>query len=325
MGSMRAVLCREFGPPSSLAFGEAPAPRPGPGEVLIRVEAAAVNFPDTLIIQGRYQARPPFPFAPGGEVAGSVAALGPGVAGPAPGTRVLAMTGHGGFAELAVAPEGNVVALPDAIDAATGAALSYAYGTVLHALRDRARLRPGETVLVLGAGGGAGLAALQVARLMGARVIAAASPAKHAACRAAGAEAVIDYTAEGWREALKPLAPEGVEVIFDTVGGPYAEPALRSIAWGGRYLVVGFAAGDIPRLPFNLALLKGCDILGVFYGNAVKRDPAGNRALMAQLFDWIAAGALRPAIAETWPLERAPEALQALLDRRVTGKIVLVV
>ncbi|HEY0418087.1 MAG TPA: NADPH:quinone oxidoreductase family protein [Acetobacteraceae bacterium] len=320
---MKAVLCREFGPPAALALGEVPAPRPGKGEVLIRVEAAAVNFPDTLIIQGRYQARPAFPFAPGGEVAGTIEALGEGVAGPAPGTRVLAMCGHGGFAELACAPTENVVALPDGIDAVTAASLSYAYGTVLHALRDRAALQPGETVLVLGAGGGAGMAALQVARIMGARVIAAASPPKHAACLAAGAAAVVDYTAENWREQLKTLAPSGVEVVFDTVGGPYAEPALRSIAWGGRYLVVGFAAGDIPRIPLNLALLKGCDILGVLYGTHVKRQPEANRALMAQLFDWIAAGALKPAIAHVWPLERAAEALELLLARQVTGKIVL--
>ncbi|TCZ65479.1 NADPH:quinone oxidoreductase family protein [Roseicella aquatilis] len=320
---MKAVLCREFGPPSALVLGETPAPKPGRGEVLIRVEAAAVNFPDTLIIQGKYQAKPPLPFPPGGEVAGRVEALGEGLDGPAPGTRVLAMTGHGGFAELAVAPAGNIVVLPDDIDAVPAAALSYAYGTVLHALQDRAALRPGETVLVLGAAGGAGMAAVQVAKLMGARVIAAASPAKHAACREAGADAVVDYTAEHWREELKTLAPDGVEVVFDAVGGPYAEPSLRSIAWGGRYLVVGFASGDIPRIPLNLTLLKGCAILGVFYGAHVKRDPEGNRALMARLFDWIRSGALKPAIAQAWPLERAPEALELLLARKVTGKIVL--
>lgn len=320
---MKAVLCREFGPPSGLALGEVPAPLPGKGEVLIRVEAAAVNFPDTLIIQGRYQAKPAFPFSPGGEVAGTIEALGEGVVGPAPGTRVLAMCGHGGFAELTCAPIENVVELPDGIDAVTAASLSYAYGTVLHALRDRAALQPGETVLVLGAAGGAGMAALQVARIMGARVIAAASPVKHKACLAAGAAAVVDYTAENWRDQIKGLAPSGIEVVFDTVGGPYAEPALRSIAWGGRYLVVGFAAGDIPRIPLNLALLKGCGILGVLYGTYVKREPEANRTLMAQLFDWIAAGALKPAIAHVWPLERAAEALDLLLARQVTGKIVL--
>ena len=320
---MKAVLCREFGPPAALALGEMPVPVPAKGEVLIRVAAAAVNFPDTLIIQGRYQAKPAFPFAPGGEVAGMIAALGEGVDGPTPGTRVLAMCGHGGFAEFACAPIENVVALPDGIDAVTASALSYAYGTVLHALRDRADLQPGETVLVLGAGGGAGMAAVQVARLMGARVIAAASPTKHPACLAAGAAAVVDYTAESWREQLKPLAPAGVDVVFDAVGGRYAEPALRSVAWGGRYLVVGFAAGEIPRIPLNLALLKGCGILGVLYGTHVKREPAANRVLMAQLFDWIEGGALKPAIAHVWPLARAAEALDLLLSRQVTGKIVL--
>ncbi|MFC7474373.1 NADPH:quinone oxidoreductase family protein [Dankookia sp. GCM10030260] len=320
---MKAVLCREFGPPSILALSEAPAPLPGRGEVLIRVAAAAVNFPDTLIIQGRYQARPPFPFAPGGEVAGTIEALGEGVTGPDPGTRVLAMCGHGGFAELACAPTENVVVLPDHVDVVTAASLSYAYGTVLHALRDRAALQSDEMVLVLGAAGGAGMAALQVARIMGARVIAAASPSKHAACLAAGAEAVVDYTADNWRDRIKALAPTGMEVVFDAVGGPYAEPALRSIAWGGRYLVVGFAAGDIPRIPLNLALLKGCGILGVLYGTHVKREPEANRALMAQLFDWIATGALKPAIAHVWPLHRAAEALDLLLARQVTGKIIL--
>jgi NADPH2:quinone reductase len=321
---MRAVLCREFGPPSALAVGEAPAPQPGPGEVLIRVEAAAVNFPDTLIIQGRYQAKPPLPFAPGGEVAGTIAALGEGVAGPAPGTRVLAMTGHGGFAELVRAPVENVVPLPDDIDAVTAASLSYAYGTVLHALRDRAALQPGETVLVLGAAGGAGMAAVQIAGLMGARVIAAASPAKHAACLKAGAEAAVDYTAEDWRERLKALAPGGVEVVFDAVGGPYAEPALRSIAWGGRYLVVGFAAGDIPSIPLNLVLLKGCQIVGVFWGAFVARDPAKNRENEERILAWVASGTLSPHVDEVLPFARAEEALLRLERRLVKGKLVLV-
>ena len=247
--------------------------------MLIRVEAAAVNFPDTLIIQGRYQPGRRFPSRPGGEVAGTIEALGAGVAGPAPGTRVLAMCGHGGFAELACAPAENVVALPDGIDAVTAASLSYAYGTVLHALRDRAALRPGETVLVLGAGGRRGMAALQVARIMGARVIAAASPAKHAACLAAGAAAVVDYTAEELAGPDQGAGAGGRRGGVRRGRWPLCEPALRSIAWGGRYLVVGFAAGEIPRIPLNLALLKGCGILGVLYGTHVKREPEANRAL----------------------------------------------
>ena len=246
---------------AALALGEVPAPRPGKGEVLIRVEAAAVNFPDTLIIQGRYQAKPAFPFAPGGEVAGTIEALGEGVAGPAPGTRVLAMCGHGGFAELACAPTENVVVLPDGIDAVTAASLSYAYGTVLHALRDRAALQPGETVLVLGpaAGRHSGAAGRPDHGRAGHRRGLAAQARRLPGGRRGGG---VDYTAENWRDRIKALAPAGVEAVFDAVGGPYAEPALRSIAWGGRYLVVGFAAGDIPRIPLNLALLKGCDILG---------------------------------------------------------------
>ena len=285
---MKAVLCRAFGPPSGLTLEEVPAPRPGPGQVLIRVEACAVNFPDTLIVQGRYQVRPPLPFSPGGEVAGVVAELGEGAAGPPPGTRVLAMTGHGGFAEMAVASADAVVEVPADVDAVSAAALSYAYGTTLHALRDRAGLRPGETVLVLGAAGGAGLAAVQVAKLMGARVIAAASAGKLQTCREAGADALVDYRQEGWRDTVRDLSGSGgVDVVYDPVGGPYSEPALRSLNWGGRHLVVGFAAGDIPRIPLNLPLLKGCGILGVSYGAFAKREPDANRALLGQLLAWV--------------------------------------
>ena len=322
---MKAVLCRAFGPPSGLTLEEVPAPRPGPGQVLIRVEACAVNFPDALIVQGRYQVRPPLPFSPGGEVAGVVAELGEGAAGPPPGTRVLAMTGHGGFAEMAVASADAVVEVPADVDAVSAAALSYAYGTTLHALRDRAGLRPGETVLVLGAAGGAGLAAVQVAKLMGARVIAAASAGKLDTCRDAGADALVDYRQEGWRDTVRDLSGSGgVDVVYDPVGGPYSEPALRSLNWGGRHLVVGFAAGDIPRIPLNLPLLKGCGILGVSYGAFAKRDPDGNRALVGQLLTWVREGRLRPRVSATHGLEHAAAALDALLARGVTGKIVLV-
>jgi NADPH:quinone reductase len=323
---MRAVLCRAFGPPSSLTVEEVPEPSPGPGQVLIRVEAAGVNFADTLVIEGKYQARPPFPFSPGGEVAGVVAGLGPDVEEPPPGTRVLAMTGHGGFAEAALAPAAAVVPVPDGVAPDVAASLSYAYGTTLHALRDRGRLRPGETVLVLGAAGGVGLAAVQVTKLIGARVIAAASSAaKLELCRQAGADALLEYGDEGWRERLRALTgKEGVDVVYDPVGGPYAEPALRSLAWGGRYLVIGFAAGEIPRIPLNVTLLKSCDIVGVFYGNFAQRDPAGNRALMKQLLDWVREGRLRPKVSATYPLERAAEAMEALRSRAATGKVVLV-
>lgn len=321
---MKAVLCRAFGPPSGLTLEEVPEPRPGPGQVLIRVEACAVNFPDTLIVQGRYQARPPLPFSPGGEVAGVVSALGEGVTGPQPGTRVLAMTSHGGFAEMAVASADAAVAIPEDVDAVTAAALSYAYGTTLYALRDRAGLRPGETVLVLGAAGGVGLAAVQLAKLLGARVIAAASAGKLETCRDAGADALVDYRQEGWRDTVRALAGNaGVDVVYDPVGGPYSEPALRSLNWGGRHLVVGFAAGEIPRIPLNLPLLKGCGILGVSYGAFTKRDPDANRALVGQLLAWVRERRLRPRISATYGLEEAAAALDALLSRSVTGKIVL--
>jgi NADPH2:quinone reductase len=293
--------------------------------VLIRVEACAVNFADTLVIEGRYQTRPPLPFSPGGEVAGVVAGLGEGVSGPAPDTRVLAMTGHGGFAEMAVARADAVVAVPEGVDAVAAAALSYAYGTALHALRDRAGLRPGETALVLGAAGGTGLAAVQLAKLMGARVIAAASAGKLETCRGAGADALVDYRQGKWRDAVREFAGDaGVDVVYDAVGGPYTEPALRSLGWGGRHLVVGFAAGEIPRVPLNLALLKGCGVLGVFYGGFAKREPDANRALVGQLLAWVREGRLRPFVSATYALEGAAAALEALLSRSVMGKVVVV-
>ncbi|MBX6740837.1 MAG: NADPH:quinone oxidoreductase family protein [Acetobacteraceae bacterium] len=322
---MKAVLCRTFGPPSGLALEDVPAPQPGPGEMLIRVVACAVNFADTLMIQGKYQTRPELPFSPGGEVAGTVAALGPGVAGPPPGSSVLAMISHGGFAEQAVARADAVVPVPEGVEPVAAAALSYAYGTAFHALRDRGGLQPGETVLVLGAAGGTGLAAVQLAKLLGARVIAAASGDRLETCHQAGADALLDYRQEGWRDRLRELTHgRGVDLVYDPVGGPYAEPALRSMAWGGRYLVIGFAAGEIPRIPLNLTLLKGCAILGVFYGSFAKREPEANRALMGQLLAWVREGRLRPWISATYPLAQAPVALDALLSRRATGKIVVV-
>lgn len=322
---MKAMLCHAYGPPSGLRAGELPEPAPGPGEVLLHVEACGVNFPDTLLIEGRYQQKPPLPFAPGGEVCGTVAALGEGVAGPPPGTRVAALITWGGFAEAVAVEAARIVPVPEGVAPEVAASICLAYGTVLHALRDRGALQPGETLLVLGAAGGTGMAAIQIGRLLGARVIAAASTAeKRAACLAQGAEAAIDYTAEGWRDELRALTGgRGVDVVFDPVGGAQAEPALRSMAWRGRYLVVGFAAGEIPRLPFNLALLKGCAIVGVFYGDFARREPEANRALLAELFAWVAAGRLAPHISATYPLEQAAAALEALAARRATGKLVL--
>lgn len=323
---MKAVLCRAFGPPSVLAVEDVPTPTPGPGQVLLRVDACGVNFPDTLIIQGKYQQKPALPFSPGGEVAGVVAALGEGVTSPAVGTRVAAMMPWGGFAEAAAVDAAAAVPVPDGVPPEVAASLCLAYGTTLHALRDRAALQPGETLLVLGASGGVGLAAVQLGKLMGARVIAAASSAaKLDICRRHGADALVDYGQDGWRERLRGLTDgKGVDVVLDPVGGPYAEPALRSAGWKGRHLVVGFAAGEIPRIPLNLALLKGCAILGVFYGEFTRREKAANRALLGQLFDWVAEGRLHPHISATFPLDDATAALEALLARAATGKIVLV-
>jgi len=322
---MKAVLCREYGPPSALRVETLPDPTPGPGQLLLRVEACGVNFPDTLIIQGRYQQKPPMPFIPGAEVCGLVAGHGEGVTEPAIGTRVAAVITHGGFAEAAVVEAAKAVPVPDGVSPEAAAALGLAYGTVLHALEDRGALKPGETLLVLGASGGVGLAAIQIGRLLGARVIAAASSEeKLEACREAGAEGLIDYAREGWRDRVRDLTEgRGPDVIFDPVGGSYAEPALRAIGWRGRYLVVGFAAGEIPRLPFNLMLLKGCTVTGVFYGDFARREPERNRELLGRLHRWVAESRLVPVISRRFPLEEAAAALEALADRRATGKLVL--
>jgi NADPH2:quinone reductase len=323
---MKAVLCREYGPPSALRVEELADPVPGPGQLLVRVEACGVNFPDTLIIQGKYQQKPPMPFAPGGEICGIVQALGEGVSEPPIGTRIAAVITYGGFAELALVEAAKAVPVPAGVEPEAAATLCLAYGTVLHALEDRGALRPGEVLLVLGASGGVGIAAIQIGKLLGARVIAAASSAgKLEACRAAGADALIDYSAEGWREQLRGLTDgRGPDVVFDPVGGPYTEPALRSIAWRGRYLVVGFAAGEIPRIPLNLVLLKNCAVTGVFYGDFARREADNNRAMLARLFGWVAEGKLQPVVSQRFPLERASEALEMLAGRRATGKLVLV-
>lgn len=323
---MKAVLCREYGPPSLLRVEEMAHPVPAAGQVLLRVEACGVNFPDTLIIQGRYQQKPAMPFVPGGEICGVVTALGEGVSAPAIGTRVAAVITYGGFAEAVAIDAAKAIPVPDGVAPDAAAALCLAYGTVLHALEDRGALKRGETLLVLGASGGVGMAAIQIGRLLGARVIAAASSAaKLEACRSIGADGLLDYSAEGWRDQLRTLTDgRGPDVVFDPVGGPFTEPALRSIAWRGRYLVVGFAAGEIPRIPLNLALLKNCAITGVFYGEYARREPEGNRALLARLFAWVAEGRLEPAITARLPLERASEALDALAGRHATGKLVLV-
>jgi NADPH2:quinone reductase len=323
---VKAVLCTHYGPPEELTLGEVEPPAPGSGQVRVAVRAAGVNFPDTLIIQGKYQLQPPLPFSPGSEVAGVVEAVGPGVDAQLVGARVMAFTGFGGFAQQIACDAKAAVRLPDGVDFASAAAFGLTYATSYYALKDRAQLRPGETVLVLGAAGGVGLAAVELAKLLGARVIAAAAgQQKLEACRRAGADELIDYAAEDLRDRIKALtAGNGVDVVYDPVGGAYAEPALRGMAWGGRYLVIGFAAGEIPRIPLNLPLLKGCAVVGVFWGSFAAREPEANRANLRQLLAWLESGEIKPLVSASYPLAEAPTALRALLDRRVTGKLVLI-
>jgi NADPH2:quinone reductase len=323
---MKAVLCKQYGPASSLVVEEVPAPAaPAAGQVLVEVHAAGVNFPDTLIIQGKYQFKPELPFSPGAEVAGVVKAVGEGVTGLRVGERVIAATTWGGYAQQVLAQAERVIRMPEGMDFETAAGFLVAYGTSHHALKDRGELKPGETVLVLGAAGGVGLAAVEIARAMGARVIAAASSdEKLAVCREHGADATINYGRENLRERIKSLTDgRGVDVVYDPVGGELSEPALRSMAWRGRFLVVGFAAGAIPSIPLNLTLLKGCSIVGVFWGSFVRNEPKRNEADLRELVDWVREGKLRPRISGVYPLERCAEALQQVMDRKVTGKFVL--
>jgi len=323
---MRAVRIHELTGPSALRVDEVPDLSPGAGQVVIDVRAAGVNFPDILITRGQYQFKPALPFSPGGECAGVVRAIGSGVTSLNVGDRVAATMLYGGFAEQALVPEAMAVKLPDAVSFEVGAATLLTYLTTYHALVDRAALRAGESLLVLGAAGGVGTAAVELGALLGARVIAAASSEdKLAFCREHGASDGIDYAKEDLKERLKALTKgNGVDVVYDPVGGALAEPALRGIAWQGRYLVIGFAAGEIPKIPLNLVLLKGCQIVGVFWGSFAMREPAKNRAHADQLFAWVAEGKLRPAIDVTLPFAEAAEALRRIERRQVKGKIVLV-
>jgi NADPH:quinone reductase len=324
---MKAVLCKQYGPPESLAFEELPSPRAGPGEAVVSVRAASVNFPDVLIIQNKYQFKPPLPFSPGSELAGVVKEVGEGVAGFRPGDKVIAFTTYGAFAEEVKTDAGRLLPMPQGMDFASGAAFLLTYATSDHALRDRGALRPGETLLVLGAAGGVGLAAIEIGKTLGARVIAcASSEEKLAVCRQHGADEGIDYAGEDLRERIKALTGgRGVDVVYDPVGGPYSEPAFRSLAWRGRLLVVGFAAGDIPKLPLNLALLKGASVVGVFWGDFARREPQQFAESVRQLGRWYAEGRLRPHVSQTFPLARAAEALKLMAARQVKGKIVLTV
>ncbi|MGZ4692591.1 MAG: NADPH:quinone oxidoreductase family protein [Acidimicrobiales bacterium] len=328
---MRAVVCRELGPPSSLEIAEIDPPEVRPGGVVVDVEAAGVNYVDALFVQGRYQIKPPLPFTPGSEIAGTVSAVGEGVEDVAVGDRVLVSCGLGGFAEQVGVAAASVSPVPDALDSARAAAFTQSYCTALFALRDRAQLRSGETVLVLGAGGGVGLATIDVARALGAHPIGAASTGdKRDAALAAGAEAVIDTTKESHKDRAREIAREltgadatGVDLVIDPVGGDLAEPALRALGEGGRFVVIGFASGTIPALPANQVLLRNRSVVGVDWGAWAMSHADEQRAVLATLLDLVGAGSLHPPAPTAYPLERVGDALDDLLGRRVVGKVVL--
>ena len=321
---MRALLCTELGPASRLSVADVDDPVPGPGEVIVDVEAAGLNFPDTLIIEGKYQFKPDLPFTPGGEAAGVVSAVGEGVHRPSVGDRIIALHSHGAFAEKWKVPATAVAPIPAGLDPAQAAAFGLTYGTSYHGLKDRVHLQPGETLLVLGAAGGVGSAAVELGKAMGARVIAAASDEdKLAWATDLGANATVDYTKTDLREAIKELTDgRGVDVVYDPVGGDFTEAALRSTAWNGRLAVVGFAAGDIPSIPLNLTLLKGVSIVGVFWGRSMSEEPALHRQNFADLAAMIADGRIRPRVSAEFSLDEYEEAFALFTNRRVKGKAV---
>ena len=322
---MKAVLCKTLGPARDLVLEDVASPVPKKNEILLDVQAAGVNFPDTLIIEGKYQFQPPLPFSPGGEAAGVIAAVGERAGTFKVGDRVMALTGWGAFAEQVAVPFYNVMPIPEHMDFATAAAFGMTYGTSMHALKQRGQLQPGETLLVLGASGGVGLAAVELGKAMGARVIAAASNAeKLAVAKAAGADELIDYSQASLKEEIKRLTGgQGVDVIYDPVGGELFEQAVRGLAWQGRLLVVGFASGTIPQMAANLVLLKGAAVLGVFWGAFAQRQPEDNAANFRQLFAWHAEGKLKPLVSKTYPLAEAGAAIEELGQRRAVGKLVV--
>jgi NADPH:quinone reductase len=322
---MKAILCHRYGGPDDLVLEEVPDPIAGPGEAVVRIKAAALNFFDTLIIAGKYQHRPAFPFSPAAEFAGVVEAIGPGVEGLRPGDRVFGQTGSGAARERVAVKAEQLVAMPNDLTFNRAAGLTVVYGTTLHALRDRAQLKAGETLVVLGAAGGTGLAAVELGRLLGARVIAGASSAdKLAFARQHGAHHTINYADTDLREALaRETAPAGADVIYDPLGGPYAEAAIEAIAWQGRFLVIGFAAGEIPKLPLDLVLRKGCQVVGVFWGAWVVRNAASHRANMLDIARWCAEGALSAHVHAVYPLAATAEAIKQLADRKVMGKVLI--
>ena len=322
---MKAVLCKAFGPADTLVVEDVSSPEIKKNEVLLDVHAAGINFPDTLIIEGKYQFKPPFPFSPGGEASGVISAVGEKVSHLKVGDRVMALTGWGSCAEQIAVPAYNILPMPDAMDFTTAAAFSMTYGTAMHALKQRGALQAGETLLVLGASGGVGLAAIEIGKAMGARVIAAASSAeKLEVARQAGADELINYQDEDVRERLKTLTKgQGVDVVIDPVGGDLFETVFRSIAWNGRMLVIGFASGTIPSLPANLPLLKGAAVIGVFWGSFAQRQPQDNVANFEQLFAWYAEGKLKPLVSQTFALEDTAQAINTLAARKAVGKLVI--
>jgi len=322
---MKALICEHFGPPEELVFTDIATPEPGAGELLIEAQFCGLNFPDSLIIQNKYQMKPPLPFSPGGEVAGKIIKLGPDAQNFRVGDRVAALTNWGAFAEHVVASAEQTTLVPASMDLATASAFTLAYGTSHHALVQRAQLQPGEKILILGAAGGVGLAAVEIAKALGAHVIAAASSAeKLALAQAHGADELVNYATDDLKSTMKTLtAGRGVDVVFDPVGDKLADPAFRSIGWGGRYLVIGFAGGQIPSLPLNLPLVKGASIVGVFWGDFVARSPELHAQNMSELYAWHAAGKLKPLISARFPLPQGGDAIRRMMDRKAVGKIVI--
>ena len=323
---MKAILCKQFGPPESLVLEDVPSPEPAEGEVVVTVKAASVNFPDVLIVQNKYQVKPPLPFSPGSEMAGVVKAVGEGVSNARPGDRVIAFSTYGAFAEECRVPAARLVPLPAGMDFVTGASFLLTYGTSHHALRNRVQTSPGETLLVLGAAGGVGIAAVEIGKILGLKVIAcASSDEKLAVCREHGADETINYATGDLREGIKrATGGRGVDIIYDAVGGAYAEAALRSSSWRARFLVIGFASGEIPKIALNLPLLMERTLIGVYWGEWARRAPAEFAAAVKELGDWYAAGRLRPHVSATFPLPKSVEAMQLLAGRRAKGKVVIV-
>ncbi|MBI3701490.1 MAG: NADPH:quinone oxidoreductase family protein [Afipia sp.] len=322
---MKAVLCSEFCGPDDLKLTDIADPVAGPGQAVIAIKSAALNFFDLLMIQGKYQVKPPFPFSPAAEIAGVIESVGEGVTDLKPGDRVAASIGHNGARQKVAAPASSIVKIPDALDFDRAAGVIVIYGTAYHALNDRADPKPGETLAVFGAAGGTGLAACELGKLLGLKVIAcASSDEKLAFAKQHGAEMTINYAKDNLRDKLKEIGGEkGIDIVFDPVGGDFAEVGVRSLAWGGRFLVIGFANGQIPKIPLNLALLKGCDIRGVFWGAYMKRDPKHGRAALEQLMKWAAEGKISSHVDRTFPLDKTTDALKVLAERKAMGKVIL--